>query len=265
MQFWDLFQWWNLIFTLPFGIGLLPLLLQAVGAVHFSHGVAHLPHVGGSHVPHHVAVHSHAPSSTPAAHAPAGAPATAGTHAHADAQQTPARVLTILGIGKAPIMLIFTIFCLIWGATGVAGNQVFSMILRFPSLSVWPSMLCAFLVAYSTTGVLSRWISRLMPDTETYGTDEQLLVGRTAQAAYELNAKTGSAFLLDDQQNRIQVRCRTHDGSTIPRGAEVLLLEYDAKSRIFTVVRFQRDTPPAGVPQEQPERPVKLHQKMRLQ
>jgi len=28
MQFWDLFQWWNLIFTLPFGIGLLPLLLQ---------------------------------------------------------------------------------------------------------------------------------------------------------------------------------------------------------------------------------------------
>jgi len=139
-------------------------------------------------------------------------------------------------------MLILSIFCLIWGATGVAGNRVFSTFLRFPSLYVWPSMLCAFLVAYSATGVLARLISRLMPDTETYGTDEQLLVGRTAQAAYELSAKTGSAFLLDDQQNRIQVRCRTHDGSTIPRGAEVLLLEYDANSRIFTVVRFQRET-----------------------
>src|SRR5215471_1229625 len=115
MQFWDLFQWWNLIFTLPFGIGLLPLLLQAVGAAHFSHGVpAHLPHVGGHHLPHHVAAHGHAPSAAPAAHAPAHAPATAGTHAHADAQQSPARVLSILGIGKVPIMLILSIFCLIW-------------------------------------------------------------------------------------------------------------------------------------------------------
>src|SRR5262249_44611784 len=156
MQFWDLFQWWNLIFTLPFGIGLLPLLLQAVGAVHFSRGgLAHLPHLGGSHLPHHVAVHGHAPSAAPAVHAPAHAPAmagthahaagthahaagthahAAGTHAHADAQQAPARVLSLLGIGKVPIMLILSIFCLIWGATGVAGNQVFSMILRFPSL-----------------------------------------------------------------------------------------------------------------------------------
>jgi len=258
MQFWDLFQWWNLIFTLPFGIGLLPLLLQAVGAVHFSSGgPACPPHVGANHLPHHVTAHGHTPSAAPAAHGP-------GAHAHADAQQAPARVLSILGIGKVPIMLIFSIFCLIWGATGVAGNQVFSMILRFPALYVWPSTLCALLVAYSTTGGLSRWISRLMPDTETYGTAEQQLVGRTAQAAYELSAKTGSAFLLDDQQNRIQVRCRTHDGSTIPRGAEVLLLEYDPKSRIFTVVRLQRETPPASVPQQQSERPVRLQQKMRL-
>jgi hypothetical protein len=189
----------------------------------------------------------------------------AGTHAHADAPQAPARVLSNLGIGKVPIMLIFSIFCLVWGATGVAGNQIFSMILRSPALYVWPSMLCGLLVAYSTTGGLSRWISRLMPDTETYGTSEQQLVGRTAQAAYELSAKTGSAFLLDDLQNRIQVRCRTHDGSTIPRGAEVLLLEYDAKSRIFTVVRLERETPAAGIPQQKSERPVRPQQKMRLQ
>jgi hypothetical protein len=189
----------------------------------------------------------------------------AGTHAHAHAQQAPVRVLTLLGIGKVPIMLILSIFCLIWGAAGVAGNLVFAMLLRFPSLYVWPSMLCAFLVAYSATGGLARWISRLMPDTESYGTDEELLVGRTAQAAYELSAKTGSAFLLDNQQNRIQVRCRTHDGSTIPRGAEVLLLEYDATSRIFTVVRFQRETPSPGVPQQQSDGPVRLQQKMKLQ
>ena len=274
MQFWDLFQWWNLIFTLPFGIGLLPLMLQAVGAVHFSHGgPAHLGHVGGHHLPHlghaHVAAHGHAPSVAPAAHGPAHAPAAAHTqahtHAHTEAQQAPSRVLTILGIGKVPIMLVFSIFCLIWGVTGVAGNQVFSKILRVPELYVWPAALCAFVVAYFTTGGLSQWISHLMPEVETYGTDEELLVGRTAQAAYELSAKAGSAFLLDDQKNRVQVRCRTHDGETIPRGAEVLLLEYDAKSRIFTVVQFQREKPSTGTPEEQAERTVPSQRKMRLQ
>lgn len=266
MQFWDLFQWWNLIFTLPFGIGLLPLLLQAVGAVHFSHGgPAHLPHIGGHHLPElghaHVAAQGHVASATSAGHGPAHAPATA--HAHAVTEQTPSRVLSILGIGKVPIMLVFSIFCLIWGVTGVAGNQIFSKTLRVPGLYIWPSALCAFLAAYFTTGGLSQWISHLMPEVETYGTDEERLVGRTAHAAYELSTKAGSAFLLDDQQNRVQVRCRTHDGAIIPRGAEVLLLEYDAKSRIFTVVQLQREIPPDN-PRQQSERPVGSQHKMRL-
>lgn len=272
MQFWDLFQWWNLIFTLPFGIGLLPMLLQAVGALHFGHGgPAHLPHAGGHDLPHvghaHVHVHAqgHAPSTAPAAHGPAHAPATSHTHAHAEAQQMQRGVLTLLGIGKVPIMLVFSIFCLIWGLTGVAGNQIFSKILRVPGLYVWPSALCAFLAAYFTTGGISQWISRMTPEIETYGTDEVLLVGRTAQAAYELSAKPGSAFLLDDQQNRVQVRCRTHDGSTIPRGAEVLLLEYDAKSRIFTVVQFEREIQSTDNTRQQSERPVLPPQKMRIQ
>jgi hypothetical protein len=142
-------------------------------------------------------------------------------------------------------MLVISIFCLIWGAAGVAANQIFAMVLRTPALYVWPSMICAFLIAYASTSGLSQLISRMMPQLETYGTEEELLVGRIARAAYQLDASPGSAFLLDDQQNRIQVRCRTHDGSVIPGGAELLLLEYDPASRIFTVARLQRDQPAA--------------------
>ena len=140
-------------------------------------------------------------------------------------------------------MLVLSIFCLIWGATGVAGNQIFALALRAPALYVWPSMICAFLISYASTSALSQLISRMMPQLETYGTEEELLVGRIARAAYELGPRPGSAFLLDDQQNRIQVRCQTHDGSVIPGGAELLLLEYDPSSRIFTVAPLQRDAP----------------------
>jgi hypothetical protein len=172
-------------------------------------------------------------------------------------------LLSLLGIGKVPIMLVFSIFCLIWGVTGVLGNELFPLVFHLPGLYVWPSIFCAFVVSYFSTGALAQGISRIMPELETYGTDEACLVGRSARAAYDLGAKPGSAFLVDDQENRVQVRCRTHDGSTIPRGAEVLLLEYDRQSRIFTVALMQRETTLSS--QSQPsQRPAPRQEKMKL-
>lgn len=270
MHFWDLFQWWNLIFALPFALGVLPLLLQAIGAVHLSHAGHqvhlaghHLPHSGGHHLSHldhgHAAVHGHvAPGAAPGHGAPISSTGThpapvhtsAATHSAHGHGHAPAgnlnllsRMLSILGIGKVPLMLVLSIFCLIWGGSGVFANQIFATVLRTPGFYVWPSMLCAFLIAYTSTSGLSQLISRMTPQLETYGTEEELLVGRIARAAYKLDANPGSAFLLDDHQNRVQVRCRTHDGSVIPGGAELLLLEYDPASRIFTVARLQRDQP----------------------
>jgi hypothetical protein len=270
MHFWELFQWWNLIFTLPFGIGLLPLLLQAAGVMHSGHSghdaLAHSPHHAASHITHHPthapAAHGH--DTAVSGHAHSGH-ADSGPHDHSAPPRISFRWLSFLGIGKVPIMLILSIFCLLWGTTGVIANQIFSQALRVPAIYIWPSLCCALIVSYFTTGALSQRISRIVPEVASYGTDEQSLVGRSARAAYELSAKTGSAFLLDDQQNRIQVRCRTHDGSVIPRGAEVLLLEYDAQSRVFTVVRMQRESLSArdSSPSEPPALPrpkIKLQQ-----
>lgn len=88
----------------------------------------------------------------------------------------------------------------------------------------------------------------MLPQLESYGTEESLLVGRTARAAYAIDSRPGSAFLVDDQHNRIQVRCRSHNGVVIPSGTEILLLEYDPESRIFVAVPLERELPemPAG-------------------
>jgi len=272
MHFWDLFQWWNLIFTLPFGVGMLPLLLQAMGAAHLSHtghevylAAHHLPHSGGNVLSHvgngHATIHGHVAAGVTPGHSASLSTASThpvptftatDTHSAHEPIHVPTgsleifyRLFSILGVGRVPLMLVLSIFCLIWGAAGVGANQIFAVVLRTPALYVWPSMICAFLIASVSTSGLSQLISRMVPQLETYGTEEELLVGRIARAAYDLDASPGSAFLLDDQQNRIQVRCRTHDGSVIPGGAELLLLEYDPPSRIFTVVRLQRDLPAA--------------------
>jgi hypothetical protein len=150
-------------------------------------------------------------------------------------------------------MLAASIFCFIWGASGIAANQIFSRILRVPGLYIWPSLACALVITFTITRGVTRAVARAVPQLETYGTNEVLLVGCTARTAYQFNDKPGSAFLVDDQQNRVQVRCRSYDGSVIPRGAEVVLLEYDPESRIFTVapMELEKDRPADNPPQMQ--------------
>jgi len=276
MTFWDLFQWWNLIFSLPFGIGVLPLLFQAIGAAHLGQGHLHLGHhdlhlgdhhlhlghghdiAHGGHMPTHaLPAHGH-DTALSAHHAAPHAGHDAGTNAHAhphaeDGQGFFSRLFGFMGIGKVPIMLVFSIFMLIWGGTGLVANQIFAPVLKLPALYAWPSMLCAGIISYFSTSAVAGLINRLMPQYESYGTSEELLVGRVAEASYALDGRPGSAFLLDDNNNRVLVRCKTHDGSVIPRGEKVLLLEYDPTSRVYTVTRFQPELPSNSQPQLEPK------------
>ncbi len=250
MSFWDLFQWWNLIFALPFCIGLIPLLLQVFGFAHSTGHGFHLGHLHHGHIPHI--------AHTPSGHAVSGHDASSSAHASGHSAQGKghgifSRLFTGRGMGNVPVMLAVSIFCFIWGASGIAANQVFSRILRVPGLYVWPSVACALMFTYTVTRAVTRAIVRAVPQLETYGTNEVLLVGCTARAAYQFDQKPGSAFLVDDQQNRVQVRCRSYDGSVIPRGADVVLLEYDSESRIFTVapLEVEKDMPAGDPPQMQ--------------
>jgi len=240
MSFWDLFEWWNLIFTLPFCIGLIPLFLQIFGIARSGVHGHHLPHLHHGDVTHAPSGH-HAPVSTHAA----------GHSADGKGHGIFSRLFSGMSLGDVPVMLTVSIFCFIWGASGMAANQIFSRILRPPALYIWPSLLCALFVTYVFSLGLTRTIARIMPQLESYGTEESLLVGRTARAAYAIDASPGSAFLLDDRQNRIQVRCRSHNGSVIASGAEVLLLEYDPKSRIFIAVPLEKELPAGNPPQMQ--------------
>lgn len=242
MSFWDLFQWWNLIFTLPFCFGLIPLLLQVFGVAHSgAHGL-HLGHLHHGSLTH---LHSayHASSSTHAAVRPS----------QGKSGGFFSRLFSGRAMGNVPVMLAASIFCFIWGASGMAANQIFSRLLRAPVLYILPSVACALVITFTVTRGVTRAIVRAVPELETYGTHEVLLVGRTARTAYQFDSKPGSAFLMDDEQNRVQVRCRSYDGSVIPGGTEIVLLEYDSESRIFTAVPLdlEKDPPSGGPPQMQ--------------
>lgn len=240
----DLLQWWNLIFDLPFVAALIPLLLQATGAAHLGHaghGV-HVGHLGlhghHVHVPHfghhHIEAGAHAPSVVHAGHEIAPHAHIHAEH-HAEGPGILSRALGLLGIGKVPIMMAFSSFSFVWGFTGVVCNLFFSKVLPVPMLFIWPSIGVSLISSLFLTSALSQGFARLMPSVETYTTSREELVGKIGCALYEVNAGSGAAVVLDNYSNRVQIKCRTEDAESIPRGAKVALMRYEEKSQTFFV------------------------------
>jgi Protein of unknown function (DUF1449) len=251
----DLLQWWNLIFDLPFVAALIPLLLQAAGAAHFGHGGhgVHIDHASGAlhghhvHLPHmpHLAHHQAGPAEahvaaaagSSAAHAPTLHTPTAHAPAHHAASPGPiSRALGLLGIGKVPVMLVFSSFCFIWGFTGLAANLLLAGVYVLPAAFILPSIAIALFSSLLLTGILSQGISKVMPSVETYTTPREGFLGKSGRALYEINCTCGAAVVLDNESNRVQIKCRTaEEGSVIPRGQPLSVAWYDEEKQIFVV------------------------------
>lgn len=246
MQVIDLLQWWNLIFDLPFVAALIPLLLQATGAAHFghsAHGVhmghaglhghhLHLPHLG-----HHAvgAADAHVAAPAHAAAAPGHAPAAHAAH-HAESPGMLSRALGILGIGKVPIMMVFSSFCFVWGFTGLAANLLLASAFAAPALFILPSMGIALASSLLLTGLLSQGVSKVMPSVDTYTTSREGFLGKIGHSLYEINHTSGAAVVLDNESNRVQIKCRTEaEGAVIPRGQSLSVSRYDEQAGMFVV------------------------------
>jgi hypothetical protein len=249
----DLLQWWNLIFDLPFVAALIPLLLQATGAAHFGHsghGVhighagglhghhihlphVHLPHLGHHHVESGGTQVAHAATAQPAVHTGAAHPAPAH---HSESPGPIARALGLLGIGKAPIMLVFSCFSFTWGFTGLVANQLLARALPLPGVFIFFSMGIAFASSALLTGVFSQGVSKLMPSVETYTTAKSEFVGKTGRALYTIDGKSGAAVVLDNDSNRVQIKCHTEEGApALPKGQSLSVSRYDEQCDMFVV------------------------------
>jgi hypothetical protein len=227
MNAWDLLQWWNLIFVLPFAAGLIYLFFMCSGLVSSEnagdgdvagdgdHSIEH--DVGSDHDVGHDAGHE-------------------GEHDTGDSSFL--RALSFLGLGKAPVSVLLMCFCFIWGFTGWAANLILSKILFLPVLFVWPSLVTAFLLSVLFTRWLAQLFCRFMPSTETYGMTNRQLIGKSAEAIFNITEKFGMARTMDDSGNIQDVYCRVRAGKEpIPKQSKVVLMEYDEAEKFFYVTQ----------------------------
>jgi hypothetical protein len=141
------------------------------------------------------------------------------------------QVLHLLGVGKAPLILLLAIDFSTWGLVGWFLNVMFSTWAGSPLALPWQgSILLASLVAGMTTGGwLSHPIGKALAQFGEDTRSERLLgrVGRVTSASIPRQGQIGQVDVLDGADNLVTVSAILPEwATTIPlRGQEVLLIE----------------------------------------
>jgi len=223
---WELLEWQNLIFILPFGFALFYVLLLASGTFSMEHDGeldSDIDHdVDLDHDLDHGLEHA--------------------THEHIlETNQdlgALAKVLSILGVGRVPLSIIFTSFCFLWGTWGFICNRILGAHISLPEIYIWPSLLTSFAGSFVGTRYLAMGLSKIMPATETYSLSNRQLVGRIAEARYPITETSGSALLRDEFGNLHEFSCRLVSGEReIEAGYKVIIMDYDEEEKVFAVRR----------------------------
>jgi membrane protein implicated in regulation of membrane protease activity len=215
-----LFAWYNLLFYIPLGIGLLMVLGVVLGITEMPHGIDvdgdHDFSPGNDASPDHDTDHG----------AEHGA-----THEHNGGSRV---FFSLIGFGKAPVLILVMAMTLIFGGTGTIVNFFIAPLLRFTGAFVVISIAAALFTMVSLTGIIARTVARFMPTLETESCTKHDLVG--CGGSIVLDSDTASGLVQISKKGDVyQVSCRSSE--VLTKGTSVLVTDYDATQKVYVVCR----------------------------
>jgi hypothetical protein len=191
-----IFEWQNLIFVLPMVVAGLLIVLQASG-------------LDGDHE----AGHDHDIHHDP------------GPDLHHGSDGW--KLLSLFGVGKVPVTVLFVSALLLWGAGGLVGNFI---------VSAGPlvAMIVAGGSALLGTRFLAISIARVMPSLETSGESPEWFEEREATVLFPLTDDTGAVSIKNREGMTVQLQARVESGhAEIPEGAVVVLQRYSRERQCY--------------------------------
>lgn len=238
LEFWFfLTAWYNLPFTVLLGLGLVVAALQLIGLGGDDDSEADLH---GGDMDHDVDV-AHGVD-----HADHDADSDADGGQEGDGEGDNFSLLSFIGVGKVPMLVVFLILFVTVGLLGWMLNGVIqSVIGSFPGLLILLTLPVATVTGAVFTSRVTRLIGNLVPPLTTTASRAQALVGMTGTVTSPYVDHTyGQVHLRDLGSTLISVFAITEDGEAIPRGEKVLLVSYDAAGRRYQVTRKENTVLP---------------------
>lgn len=89
-------------------------------------------------------------------------------------------VLSFLGVGRLPLMMLIVIFLALFSMVGFSGQQIYEAIFD-QLLTPWLAVPASLLVSLPLLGAISIPLSRIIPQDETTAIHIELLVGKRAK------------------------------------------------------------------------------------
>lgn len=192
---------YNLLFLIPLIIGVLMAVGSAVGIADAPHGID----IDGD------------------GHPDIFVDGSSGHHSEVKA-------LSFLGFGKAPILLVLMVMCLLFGGVGVICN----LVSKDPgsTKAVLFAVFCATLITVTGTGVFARIIAKLLPTMETTSATKQDLLGCTASLIIDSDPNGGIA-MVRNAGDVYQVQVRSE--ALIPKGSQVIITDFNEATGNYDV------------------------------
>ncbi|MEO9467599.1 YqiJ family protein [Parasphingorhabdus sp.] len=97
--------------------------------------------------------------------------------AGADLDSSGEGLLSFLGIGRLPMLILLVLFLSLFGLVGLVGQQIYSGVFD-QLLTPWLAVPGSAAIAIPLTGLLSRPLSKIIPRDETTAIHIDMLVGR---------------------------------------------------------------------------------------
>jgi len=142
--------------------------------------------------------------------------------------------LEALGVGRVPLVIVVTLFCLFFGGAGLIAEPFLHASLG-AGLGGFASLAAASLVALPVTSRSCRWLARVLPRHESYAGCKHDLVGCTAHVVVGGSAEV-VLRVTDAGGAELRVVARAPD-VRLASGEPVYLVAYDAQRDRFVIER----------------------------
>jgi membrane protein implicated in regulation of membrane protease activity len=143
-------------------------------------------------------------------------------------------VLHILGVNRAPLLMLIEAFFLVWGMAGFWANQ--SLLHNAnPSLrEMLPSLAIALGAGVIGARIAAEVIGRAMPPDESLVVSRNGLFGMTGTVAFPVSATAGRIHIYDEFGTLHDEMCRVaSDHPPIEKGHKVLVVDMDTQGRLL--------------------------------
>lgn len=217
MELKTLIYWYNLVYVVPFCLGVVLLFLQTIGLgeTGLDHDVDHDVDHDADHDTDHDAEHGH--------------------DVESDQESLLTQVALLMGFGKVPLSIIIMTFCFVWGVVGYLLTSILQPILRTPIMFFPPVFLVTLFLTIFVTGLVARIVAKIMPKTSTFTTTHKDLIGKVGESLYPIDKEHGTIRVIDKFGNIQQYAAFTSDEVYISGNTQVLIVNWDEERKAFLV------------------------------